>query len=76
MNWRTQWFEYVKEVRRKQSKKQKKNLTHREAMNLASVSWPAQKLKIKKKLERAERKKIRLERTTAVPQKVDGSGTE
>ena len=58
-SWRKKWFDYVKEVRKKQSKKLKKQLTHREAMSIASKEWPNQKLKMQKKLARLERKKTK-----------------
>ena len=61
-SWRKQWFEYVKLIRGRESRRTKKPVSHREAMNIASKTWPAQKLKIKKKHERQKRKEARLEK--------------
>ena len=60
-SWRKKWFDYVKEVRTKQSKKLKKQLTHREAMAIASKEWPNRKLKMQKRLARIQRKKTKCE---------------
>ena len=59
--WRKRWFDYVREVRKKESKKLKKNLSHREAMAIASVKWPSVKLKQQKKLARQKRKEAKCE---------------
>jgi len=54
--WRKRWFDYVREVRKKQSKKLKKNLSHKEAMSIASQNWPTVKLKQQKKIARQKKK--------------------
>ena len=51
--WRTLWFEYVRKIKRK------KKCTHKEAMSLASVSWPQEKEKLKRKFAREQRKRER-----------------
>ena len=48
---RKAWTDHVAETRRK-GNRGKKNMTHREAMKAASVTWP----KVKAKLERRLRK--------------------
>ena len=53
------WFEYVKKVRTKMAKRTKEAVSHRDAMKEASQSWPAEKLKIQKRIARQERKKAR-----------------
>ena len=55
-SWRKQWFEWVKLVRKKETRRNKKECSHREAMNIASKTWPAQKIKLKKKQDRIVRK--------------------
>ena len=50
INWRKRWFEYVSKI------KKKKKISHKEAMSVASQSWP----KEKKKQERKRVKELRL----------------
>ena len=50
INWRKRWFEYVSKI------KKKKKISHKEAMSVASGSWP----KEKKKQERKHAKEVRL----------------
>lgn len=53
---RNYWFEFVATIRRKLSRKAKKNISHKEAMQEASKLWPKEKLKIQNRLRREERK--------------------
>ena len=53
---RNYWFEFVASTRRKLSRKEKKTVSHKQAMQEASKLWPKEKLKIQNKLRRAERK--------------------
>ena len=53
---RNYWFEFVATIRRRLSRKEKKTVSHREAMQEASKLWPKEKLKIQNKLRREERK--------------------
>ena len=50
INWRKRWFEYVSKI------KKKKKISHKEAMSVASTTWP----KEKKKQERKRAKELRL----------------
>ena len=53
---RNYWFEFVAATRRKLTRKEKKPVSHKQAMQEASKLWPKEKLKIQNKLRRAERK--------------------
>ena len=59
-NMRKEWFEYVAKIRKKQTRKMKINVSHREAMKLAAQSWPAEKAKLLNRLKRAQRKADKL----------------
>ena len=53
---RHHWFDFVAKIRRKLSRKEKKQVSHRDAMKEASKHWPKEKLKVLNKIRRAERK--------------------
>ena len=53
---RNYWFEFVATIRKRRSRKEKKTVSHREAMQEASKLWPKEKLKIQNKLRREERR--------------------
>ncbi len=55
-NMRKNWFAFVANIRKKLSRKQKRDVTHREAMKEASALWPKEKVKLLNKIKR-ERKK-------------------
>ena len=62
-NMRKNWFAFVATTRKKLSRKlkrisrkEKRDVTHREAMKEASVLWPKEKTKILNKLKREERR--------------------
>ena len=57
-NMRKNWFAFVATIRKKMSRKQKRDVTHREAMKEASVLWPKEKVKILNRIKR-ERKKAK-----------------
>ena len=48
------WFDHVRKTRKKIGTK-KKPCTHRDAMKIASTSWPKIKVKIQKKRARAKK---------------------
>ena len=54
---RQHWFEHVRKTRVKMTKKKKENVSHREAMKIASDSWAAEKVKIERSIKRAAKKK-------------------
>ena len=58
---RVNWFDHVRKTRKKLSKglKQGKLVPHREAMKVASQSWPVIKLKLQKKIGREKKKQIK-----------------
>jgi hypothetical protein len=54
---RTEWFSYVRKIRKKLSRgKGREPVTHRQAMSLASETWGAEKEKIVRKRKREKRK--------------------
>ena len=53
---RKAWFDYVAKIRKKESRKTKEACSHRKAMSLASESWPKEKLKIQRKIQRDARR--------------------
>lgn len=53
---RHHWFDFVAKIRRKLSRKEKKQVSHRDAMKEASKLWPKEKLKVLNKIRREERK--------------------
>ena len=53
---RKRWFEFVAVVRKRMSRKLKRDVTHREAMKEASGLWPKEKAKILNKIKRERRK--------------------
>ena len=53
---RSEWFDYVRKVRKKNSKRDKP-CSHTEAMKIASQTWPAVKLKLEKRRKREEKKR-------------------
>ena len=53
---RSEWFDYVRKVRKKNSKRDKP-CSQTEAMKIASQTWPAVKLKLEKKRKREEKKR-------------------
>lgn len=54
---RQHWFDHVRRTRVKLTKKTKENVSHREAMKVASDSWQAEKQKIQRSIKRAANKK-------------------
>ena len=52
------WFDHVRKTRKKHSTK-KAPVSHREAMSMASESWPAIKARIEKKRARDAKRKAR-----------------
>ena len=50
------WFEYVGKTRKKMAKREKKPVSHRDAMKEASAGWVAEKQKILRKKAREARR--------------------
>ena len=63
-NMRKKWFEFVAVIRKRMSRKLKKDVTHREAMKEASGLWPKEKAKI---LNRIKRQKRQEKKQSAAP---------
>jgi len=55
MNYRKEWFNWVAKERKRLQRKNKA-ASHKQAMAAASVTWPKQKAKIKRKADREARK--------------------
>ena len=55
VNFRTSWFGHVKKTREKIAKKEKRKVSHQEAMKSASESWPKEKAKLTRKHDREQR---------------------
>ena len=58
-NWRKAWFEFVASTRRKLARKEKRAVTHREAMKAASVGWPVEKAKLVRKIAREAKRQAK-----------------
>ena len=58
MNYRKEWFNWVAKERKRLQRKNK-TASHKQAMAAASVTWPKQKAKIKRKADREARKSQR-----------------
>jgi len=58
---RKAWFEHVRKTRAKQEKKTKEKCSHREAMKIASETWPKMRAKIEKKAARDAKKASKIE---------------
>lgn len=71
---RSEWFDYVRKIRKKNSKRDKP-CSHTEAMKIASQSWAAVKSKLEKKRKREQKKqekeKLVQKKQKAVPEKTD-----
>ena len=76
LSMRKEWFNFVAVTRKKLARKTKKDVSHREAMKAAALTWPKEKIRILNRQRREERKKAK-ERAAAqsakssVPQKAD-----
>ena len=58
------WFEHVRDTRKKMQRKsnktkEKKQISHREAMTSASITWSKKKQQIVRKEKRLAKKKIK-----------------
>ena len=61
---RKEWFAFVKKVRTKMQRKDKtQKVTHQSAMSAASKLWPAEKVKIQRKIARQEKKRAKEAKT-------------
>ncbi len=68
-NMRKKWFEFVAVIRKRMSRKQKKDVTHRDAMKEASGLWPKEKIKILNRIKRDQKKQEKLQ--NALPQSIE-----
>ena len=67
---RSAWFEYVAKVRKKlQRNNKKKTVSHKEAMKVASVNWPKEKVKLQRKIAREKKKQEKLNKENPEPAK-------
>ena len=56
---RSAWFEHVSKTRKKLRRERKEDVTHRQAMAAASVTWPKEKEKIQRRLKREKKRQAR-----------------
>ena len=56
---RVHWFDHVRKIRKKLTRETKLAVTHREAMQKASVSWPEIKEKLLRKKAREQKKEAK-----------------
>ena len=61
MNLRKEWFAFVKKIRKRVTRKEKREVTHLEAMKIASGEWAPVKQRLIRKNER-ELKKLKLKK--------------
>jgi len=66
---RVRWFDHVRKTRKKLTRELKQPVTHREAMQKASTTWPEIKEKLVKKRVRAEKQKARALKNAAKSKK-------
>ena len=66
---RVRWFDHVRKTRKKLTRELKKPVTHREAMQKASTTWPEIKEKLVKKRVRSEKQKAKALKNAAKPKK-------
>ena len=56
---RSAWFDHVRKTRKKLARERKEEVTHREAMSIASTSWEVEKKKYARKIAREKRKQAK-----------------
>ena len=66
---RVRWFDHVRKTRKKLTRDLKQPVTHREAMQKASTTWPEIKEKLVKKRIRAEKQKAKALKNAAKSKK-------
>ena len=66
---RSAWFEHVAKTRKKLTRARKEQVSHREAMAVASTTWEVEKKKILKRKAREEKKQKRVKKEQAPVQK-------
>ena len=62
---RVHWFDHVRKVRKKLTRETKLAVTHREAMQKASVSWPEIKEKLIRKKVREKKREAQAAKKSA-----------
>ena len=72
LSMRKEWFNFVAVVRKRLTRKQKKPVSHRDAMKEAALLWPKEKVKLLNKQKRLARKAAKEKETKKVsPSEVD-----
>ena len=62
---RVHWFDHVRKTRKRLTRETKQAVTHREAMQKASVSWPEIKEKLLKKKAREQKREAQVAKKAA-----------
>ena len=55
---RKAWMDWVAKTRKKGNRGKDKNMTHREALKAAAITWPKEKLKLVRRQKRVCKKKV------------------
>ena len=55
---RKAWMDWVAKTRKKGNRGKDNNMTHREALKAAAVTWPKEKLKLVRRQKRVCKKKV------------------
>ena len=72
INFRKEWFNWVAKERKRMQRKTKASVSHKAAMGKASISWPKEKAKLKRKADREAKKSQKADPSSkAVPTKAD-----
>ncbi len=56
---RSAWFDHVRKTRKKLARERKEEVSHREAMSIASTSWEVEKKRYARKIAREKRKQAK-----------------
>lgn len=68
---RKEWFLYVSKTRKKMSRGCKEPVSHRDAMKKASETWPKEKAKLLRRINREKKQKNAKVRTAKKPKAPD-----
>ena len=58
MTMRKAWMDWVGKTRKRGNRGKDNNMTHREALKAAAVTWPVEKAKLLRKQKRLSKKKV------------------
>jgi hypothetical protein len=64
---RKAWMDWVAKTRKKGNRGKDNNMTHREALKAAAVTWPKEKLKLVRRQKRVCKKKVAAKLPEQIP---------